>query len=196
MTTVKQSFESAYWADENVPDLSQLLNPHNIDALDFAKWLAPLLGRYRGYMQVRDSLEPPASVASESLAKLAKALREAAAELAPNRRPAVVDAHLATAALRAEVDLHSLVSRLRVDSNQLEILATRVRKELDAQPAKRGRKNMRARDRLLSEVVEKLRSAGCKKIVAELLTAEILDLCWVEVGEQEAVSKAAKKGKK
>lgn len=187
-------FDPTYWSDERVLDLTELLRPHGICVSAFSEWLGPLLGEYRGYAEVRDAVEPPPSVSAESLAHLIDALQTTAAVLRPNRLPAIVEAKLATEALRGNINLQELWDRLRSDSRELAIVATRVHVALLAQPSKAGAKPKTARNALLASIVKRLREANCTAKVARDVAEQVLILSGVSVPQGERAIRRAESG--
>jgi len=187
----------AIWLDERVPDLSSVLTKRlGIDPVDFAQWLAPLLGEYRSEVSIRAAL--PAR--SDELAWLDDLVDRADAATAPLRPSAVPDraqALLVDEGMGAEINWFEFRARLVADLDLLRTLARRARSRLSAGPARRGRKNQRGRDELLAKVVDRLRATGLPELAARGVAEQVLVACRVSVPEHtDSVKRAARKGRK
>lgn len=195
MTRQTKTFRPAgYWANELVPDLSAQLAPHGIDAIEFAAWLGPALGKYRGDEETRDVLEVPPAEQLAALSGIRKALREVLSQLRPGTLPPRTDAHLFYEGHIRDVDVSALRKRLEEDAHTFEIILAATERKVGAQPGKRGAKSKRSRDELLAAVVQRLRSFNCSAADARSVAEHVLIACRVPVPQDErALRRSVKK---
>jgi hypothetical protein len=182
-----------YWVDSRVPDLADLLVPHGIDPAEFAAWLRSPLERYRGATEVTAQW-PTIGDERKTLRAYGAILDRAAQTLLPDAIPPRSAAGLKLLSLRAGVNWSTLCEGVLRDLETLSALMRSVEGDMGALPAKRGRKTLAQRDPLLSEIVDLLRSCGCKAIVANHIAEKILTRCGVPVPTQiESIERAARR---
>jgi hypothetical protein len=192
----QRRYVAAYWANERVPDLADLLTPINVDAAAFSVWLAPLLGRFRGLEQIRPNLDVPPAEQAAAIRRLLAALHQLQPLLDPFALPPPIEARMAEIALRADVNVIELTSRLRRDLITLAGIARATAAVVPRMPGKRGAKPKSARNELLSAVIERLRDAGCTARKARELAELILVRCRIDVpADERAVQRAAAQGR-
>lgn len=180
-----------YWANESVPDLAGWLEPHGIHAGEFAAWLGPLLGRYRGHEDVRDVLEVPPAEQVAALQGMREALRNVLPLLRPGALPPKTEALLFYEGHIRGIDGAALRNRLNIDGHTLAILLAEVERKIGAQPGRRGRKPKRSRDALLAAVVQRMRDLGCSAADAQTTAEHVLVACRVEVQQDERARRRA-----
>ena len=170
-----------WWVNETVPDLGKILTPGlGVDSAEFARWLGPHLGQYRGVMHVRESM--PSRGAELDFTKEAIAAIAAAEKiLGPRSIPDRVDAETAYQGLVAEINWLEFRERLARDLRLARLLMQKTVTKLAAAPARPGRKKDVARDRLVAAVVDQLQTRGLKADLARNLAREVLRACDVQV---------------
>ena len=182
------------WRDARVPDLSPVLTPGlHIDPAAFAEWLGPLLAEYRSEAAIREAL-PARADELATADEIAAALEAAAAAMGPGAIPERFEGLLADEGHGAEINWYDLRRRLADDLALARILTRRAASRIAATPTKTGRKSERGRDRLLAEVVQRLRGHGVKADPARTLAREILGRCGVPVPTN--IKRAARGGQK
>lgn len=147
---------SGYWADETVPDLASLLACHGIDAVEFAEWLGPQLGKFRG-MQLIESATPTPGEAADVLADIRMHAQTLSATIHAGLPP-LVQAHLKRVARARDIDWPAMVSRVAEDLARIAFLAQLVEGQARAVIVPKGRKPSTSRDALVTAVVNRLRT--------------------------------------
>lgn len=171
----------SWWADERVPNLQAVLSPHGVDVADFARWLAPKLGTFRGEMYIRRVM-PSAAEINASLTALADTVRDAHAKL--RAIPPHDKALMATVALRRGINPDALIERLSGDLLTLQVLAQHARSP-SPPPARRGRKPKGSRDALLAEVADHLRGLGLRVKASREAAQQIAVACGIGAATDE-----------
>jgi len=182
------------------PAIDGVLRSHGVDPKQFAVWFGPKLGHYRGMAAAAAAR----ATASEDLAMLRglASVGEAGSTLLSTTGPAGrADEELFLEAHAAGVDWHALRARLVQDLMTLRVVASRAAAKRESAPAQKpGAKLLARRDELLLSVYQRLRgpATGAKPMkaaVAYALIEQIMILCQVEVGRENAIEKAIKKAR-
>jgi len=185
-------YSVAYWVDETVPDLSDLL-PEGVDPVEFSAWLGRKLGDFRGARAIREA-SPTRVEEVDVLHTLRSNVRSVYAGLHFLAIPPIAKAHLQDLALKVGLNWLELTERATADLLHIEALITSVERDLRALPSRPGRKTARARDVLLAQVADRLQ-LPTKKARADAV--KILNRCGISISDNINTEKsAARRGKK
>ena len=192
----QKRFAIGYWENSNVPPLDDILAPHKIDAIAFSDWLGPLLGTYRGSLEVRQQL-PTATEEHRYAVTLNAAISELSRVIAPMNEPTTLAAHLALEAHKLDLNWSAMRDAVRMELVEMQTVLARAAKKLPKPKA--GRPDSSApRDALVAAVVNRLQEVhpgGPMKVAAvHALAQEVLVRCRVAgmSDVKRALSKAAR----
>lgn len=188
-----------WWEDDRLPDIADLLSPHEVNQPAFCNWLAPLLEEYRGRQSVEDGL-PSRREEVSVLSALKESMKATRARLQRSALPPLLEPRLAAHAFKRGRNWEEMRADLVARLVEMNSIVVRVERELA--PARGGRPNENRRHILLSEVFERLGSGVPKATQRYQLASEILRRCEVHVpapsldGDTHAIEKAERKGRK
>lgn len=179
-----------------VPDLADVLTPGlGVDPKEFAAWLLEPLTRYHLDEWFR-AHRPARKDELGALTALDKSLRKVCMHLGPGGVPPVADALINESLYRSRGEwLPELNERVLADLCRLLALIEQARKAIrQAGPQRAGRRPAGPRDRLLKDVVSRLRACGLKAEQARELAELVLVRCKVPVPSADtSIRRAARR---
>ncbi len=165
---------SGYWADETVPDLTSLLVCRGINPAEFAEWLGPQLGKFRG-MQSIEAASPTPVEEADVLADVRRHAQTLSATLLTGLPP-LAHAHLKRLARERDVKWSDMVARVTEDLARIAALAQLFEAQARAVEVPRGRKPSTSRDALVTAVVNRLKKVKRAGKAVPLTTADVHEL--------------------
>jgi hypothetical protein len=166
MTRSKKEIQTGalgYWANETVPDVTDLLSSVDVDPLAFTAWLGPKLADFRGNRDMQAALPTTAEELSV-LEAVTKNINATWKGLQHSKMPPRAGANVHLIALDAGINWFQLVDRTVANLQQMESMLKQTERKLKARSTPSGRKPSNSRDTLAASVLKKVQSFG--KIVA------------------------------